>query len=104
MLAQCRALVHLDLSDKQIGSAGAGTLAGVLGQCPSLAHLDLSEKNGVGDAGQRVLQECWRSAQSWLTSISGTMTSKLSGKGGFELRDVAKPLDFFYRHLALLVL
>jgi hypothetical protein len=30
------------------------------------------------------------------------MESKLSGKGGFELRGVVKPLDLFYRHLALL--
>jgi len=30
------------------------------------------------------------------------MESKLSGKGGFELRGVVKPLDFVYRHLALL--
>jgi len=30
------------------------------------------------------------------------MTSKLSGKGDFELRGVVKPLVFFYRHLALL--
>jgi hypothetical protein len=30
------------------------------------------------------------------------MTSKLSGKGGFELRGVVKPLVLFYRHRALL--
>jgi hypothetical protein len=30
------------------------------------------------------------------------MGSELSGKGGFELRGVVKPLAFFYRHLALL--
>ena len=30
------------------------------------------------------------------------MESKLSGKGGFELRDVVKPLDFVYKRLALL--
>ena len=48
------------------------------------------------------MQECWGSAQRWFTSISNTMTSKLSGKGGSELRGVVKPLAFFYRHLALL--
>jgi hypothetical protein len=32
------------------------------------------------------------------------MTSALSGKGGFELRGVVKPLDFFCRHLSLLAL
>ena len=32
------------------------------------------------------------------------MESKLSGKGGFELRGVVKPLVFFYRHLVLLAL
>jgi len=58
---------------------------------------------------QRVLQVCrWRRriALRWLTSISATMVSKLSGKGGFELRGVVKPTDeplvSFNRHLALL--
>jgi len=58
--------------------------------------------HGIGQDGQRVLQECWRSAQRWLISTSHSMESNLSGNGGFELRDVVKPLDFFYRHLALL--
>jgi hypothetical protein len=52
--------------------------------------------------GQRGYQECLGSAQRWLTSISNAMASKLSGKGGFELLGVVKPLDFVYRHLALL--
>ncbi len=30
MLAQCRALVHLDLSENEIGNAGAESFAGVL--------------------------------------------------------------------------
>ena len=51
---------------------------------------------------QRALQECWGSAQRWLTSSSAPMESKLSGKGGFERRGVVKPLDFLYRHVALL--
>ena len=44
VLTQCRALVHLDLSDSMIGSAGAESLAGVLGQCTSLAHSPQSQK------------------------------------------------------------
>jgi hypothetical protein len=32
------------------------------------------------------------------------MTWALSGKGGFELRGVVKPLALFYRHLAPLAL
>jgi hypothetical protein len=47
--------------------------------------------------GQRGLQECWRSARRWLTSISVQMTSALSGKGGFELHGVVQPLVFFCR-------
>jgi hypothetical protein len=54
--------------------------------------------------GQRALQECLGSAERLLTSISATMTSALSGKGGFELRGVVKPLALFCRHLALLAL
>jgi hypothetical protein len=71
----------------------------------------------------RGLQERWRSAQSWLTSISAAIGSDQPGrefcrnagpvlssaerwltrsvKGGFELRGMVKPLVFFYRHLAL---
>jgi hypothetical protein len=50
-------------------------------------------------AGQRGLQEFCHSAQRWLTSTSAAIGSALSGKGGFELRDVVKPLVFFCRHL-----
>jgi hypothetical protein len=32
------------------------------------------------------------------------MKSALTGKGGFELRGVVKPLAFFCRHLALLAI
>ncbi len=49
----------------------------------------------------RGLQECWRTAQRWLTSISAAMTSELSGEGAFEHRGVVKPLVFLCRHLAL---
>ena len=41
VLAQCRALVHLDLSDNVIGLDGAESLVGVFGQCTSLVHLNL---------------------------------------------------------------
>jgi hypothetical protein len=74
----------------------------VLAQCPALAHLDLYF-NQIGPAGAG-LQECWGSAQRWLTSISISIRSALSGKGGFELRGVVKPLALFCRHLALLAL
>jgi hypothetical protein len=42
VLAQCRALAHLHLRFNSIGPVGAERLAGVLGQCAALAHLDLS--------------------------------------------------------------
>ena len=71
---QCPATSHLDLSGNyNFGAEGAESLAGVLAQCTALAHLN----------------------------HRGSMESKLSGKGGFELRDVVKPLVFFCRHLAL---
>ena len=61
VLAQCRALVHLDLSGNAIGALGVESLAGVLGQCAALAHLDLSE-NEIGAAGAEslagVLAQC----------------------------------------------
>ena len=44
VLAQCRALAHLDLSWNGIETAGAASLEGVLGQCVALAHLNLSEQ------------------------------------------------------------
>ena len=50
------------------------------------------------------MQEFWDSAQRWLTSSSAAMAFSLSGKGGFELRGVVKPLAFVCRHLALLAL
>jgi Ran GTPase-activating protein (RanGAP) involved in mRNA processing and transport len=41
VLAQCPALVHLDLKSNDISNAGAATLAGVFGQCSALTHLNL---------------------------------------------------------------
>jgi Ran GTPase-activating protein (RanGAP) involved in mRNA processing and transport len=61
VLAQCTALVHLDLSDNEMGAAGAASLAGVLAHCPALAHLNLSG-NSFGAAGAErlagVLAQC----------------------------------------------
>jgi hypothetical protein len=104
VLPQCTALAHLDLGWNQIGPSGADRLAGVLAQCTALAHLILSYNKTLEPPGLTVLQECWRSAQRWLTSISASITSALSGKGGFELRGVVNPLALFCRHLALLAL
>jgi len=68
VLRQCRELVHLNHSLNNIGAGGTERL-GELVQCTVLVHLNLSE-NGIVDvgteslaAGQRVLQECWQSAQ-----------------------------------------
>ncbi len=52
-------------------------------------------------SGQRSLQECWGSERRLRTLISVTMSSKLSGDGGLELRDVVKPLVFFSRRFTL---
>ncbi len=60
--------------------------------------------SGKEQPGQRFLQECWGSAQRWLTSMSAAMASKLSGEGGFKFRGVVKPLVFLCRHRALLAL
>jgi hypothetical protein len=61
VLAQCRALVHLDLRENYLFAAGAESLAGVLGQCAALAHLNLHD-NYIGDAGAKslagVLPQC----------------------------------------------
>jgi hypothetical protein len=35
-------------------------------------------------SGQRSLQECWRSAQRWLASISAPMTSGMMGQRGLQ--------------------
>jgi Ran GTPase-activating protein (RanGAP) involved in mRNA processing and transport len=93
VLAKCPALVHLDLrSNSYFGAAGTETLAGVLGQCRELVNFNLStnfidysgaERLGVLaqctalahlnlsgvtlEQTQGALQECWRSAQGWLT-------------------------------------
>jgi Ran GTPase-activating protein (RanGAP) involved in mRNA processing and transport len=80
VLAECRALVHLDLSDNMIGSAGAESLAGVLGQCASLARLNL-RNNGIGAAGAeslaRVLGQC-----ASLTHLN--LSDNLIGSAGAE--------------------
>jgi Ran GTPase-activating protein (RanGAP) involved in mRNA processing and transport len=50
VLAQCPALVHLNLRGNWIGAHGAWKLAGVLAHCPALAHLNLSD-NYIGPEG-----------------------------------------------------
>ena len=86
MLAQCPALVHLDLKSNDISNEGAATLAGVLGRCSALTHLNLESNptsryraQGLASVlaqctGQRSLQEELDSVQRWLTSISPTLT------------------------------
>jgi hypothetical protein len=51
----CRCPLEQELLDRHLQR-----LAGVLGQCRELVHLNLSD-NEMG-AGQRTLQECWGSA------------------------------------------
>ena len=51
----------LNLSSNLIGDAGTESLSGVLAQCPALTHLDIK--------GQRVLQECWGSAECTACSL-----------------------------------
>ncbi len=65
VVAQCPALVHLHLSDNQIGDAGAERLAGVLAQCPALVHLDL-RINRIGTVGEGRLRASWRGQASGL--------------------------------------
>ena len=65
VVAQCPALVHLHLSDNQIGDAGAERFAGVLEHCPALAHLNLSA-NDIGSVGRGNLRSSWRGQASGL--------------------------------------
>jgi hypothetical protein len=57
-LAQCPALAHLNLCNNKIGAGGAERLAGVLDQCTALAHLDLSD-NHIGGEGAEMLRAAW---------------------------------------------
>ena len=50
MLEQRCLLAHFNLSENQIGSAGAESLVGVLAQCVGLAHVDLTY-NEIGPDG-----------------------------------------------------
>jgi hypothetical protein len=95
VLAQCTAPAHLDLSDNSdFGADGVGSIAGALGHCRELVHLNLSDNNieaagcrsagqyaalahlnlsaqwALAMLGQRVLGECWLSAECWFGSIS----------------------------------
>ncbi len=62
VLAQCPALVHLDLcGNYEFGAAGTESLGGVLGQCRELVHLNL-HGNWIGVGGTEwlagVLVQC----------------------------------------------
>jgi hypothetical protein len=95
---QFTALTHLNLNYNHIGAARTKSLAAVLGMCAVLAHLDLSG-NQIGDAGAEslagVLGQC--AALAYLNLEHPAVTSALSGKGGFELCGVVKPLALFCR-------
>jgi len=84
VLAQCRALVHLDLSENVIDGAGAESLAGVLGQCTALAHLNLNnnriEAGGAGSLAG-VLGQCAALAHLDLggNDIRAAGTERLTG-------------------------
>jgi hypothetical protein len=75
VLAQCSALVHLDLSENQLGPDGAESLAGVLGQCPALAHLDLQAAEyyeiGYKKIGSDAEERQWRGPSSGLVLYEG---------------------------------
>ncbi len=96
VLPQWTALDHFNICYNGIGPDGVKSFAGVLGQYTALTHLELGTITSAR-LGQRVLQECWGSAHRCLTSVSLAMTSALSGKGDFELRDVVNPLSLFWR-------
>ena len=80
------------MSYNEIEAAGTERLAGVLAQCRALAHLDLgfwpaSGSGGGGGVGAREEEEEEEPALL-------AMASKLSGKGGFKLRGVVMSLVF----------
>ena len=80
VLGQCAALVHLNLSNNQIGAGGAESLAGVLGQCTALAHLDL-QYNGIKTVGEGRLRASWRGQASGLVFV------EVLEEGGLEEDD-----------------
>ena len=79
MLGQCSSLTMLNLSFNDIGTEGAGSLAGVLGQCSSLAMLKLGD-NDIGYAGARslagVLGQC-----SSLVMLDLTFNDEMGDEG-----------------------
>ena len=65
LLAQCRALVHLDLSGNEIGYHGAGSLAGVLTHCQyRLTSTTMRSKMTVREA-QSIVARAGHCASSW---------------------------------------
>ncbi len=104
MLEQCTALAHLNLSGNRIGNVGAERHEGVLAQCTALAHLNF-RRNQIGEAGTERLAGVLGQFQALVhNNLNANDIGSLSGKGGFELRGVVKPVTFFCRHLALLAL
>jgi CHASE2 domain-containing sensor protein len=96
--------MYTDATKKMKGRA-VKRLAGVLAHAQRWSTLISAAILISEQPGQRALQQCWDSAGSWCTSISVAMISKRSGKRGFELRGVVKPLALLVcRHLALLAL
>ena len=68
LLAQCRALVHLDLSSNEIGYHGAGSLAGVLthwltGQLLIASESGLTEERVL--SRESSLRSFWRISASF---------------------------------------
>ncbi len=57
------AVAHLNLSFNIIGDSGAERFAGVLAQCPALVHLDL-ENNDIGTIRAERLRASWRGQAS----------------------------------------
>ena len=60
-------LTHLNLDGNRIGSAGAESLAGVLGPCVALTHLDLGD-NPIEAGGSESLTGVLAQRKTMVTS------------------------------------
>ena len=88
MTAQC-SITTLELRNCAITGPHAEWLAGgVLAQCRALVHLDLRFSGGSQHRNRRDRESC---------RSTGAVRSGDSGKGGFEVRGVVKPLASFWR-------
>ena len=81
-------LAHLDLRSNFIGAGAAESLSGVLGQCAALAHLNLWPIRSAGG-----LQERWRSAERWLTSISPALGYRQPGSEACRSAEAVRSAD-----------